>query len=361
MHQIRSNVTTLAGSQPSRVADAPFVTAAGAHDVGEWDAYLASKAGIGPYAAFGWGEVLQSCYGAEPVRLMAKGPSGICGIFFGYVPRSAGGSRTLYSAPIVADDPKIGRALLDAAHDFAMAKGISRSIISSGDALIETPYHHWTKTTVAKPLAAREQDAWQDLRKKTRYTIRRATTFGIVVERSAERRAEFYAAYKSRMSEKNVPFHSLSFLECMVSALGDKIAFFVAVKDGRVLGGMTFVLRGDVAAYQLNAAYSDAMSLGVNHLLMWEAMRDFIGRGIRHLDLGESTPGGGVYAFKTVQFGGIAQDVFYYDVMRGPGSMQVNQHSTSLSHMLTNRFMRAVPASWRSRWLLSQTPFGRLL
>ncbi len=73
-------------------------------------------------------------------------------------------------------------------------------------------------------------------------------------------------------------------------------------------------MRSDVVAYQFNGAYSETMPLDINHLLMREAMRYLIGGKIRNLDFSESTPGGGVYAFKTVQFGGIALVVFYYDV-----------------------------------------------
>ena len=354
-------MSTSIRDQSSSAADAPLATVAQAHNTGEWAAYLASKRGVTPYAAFAWGEILQTCYGAEPVRFMAKGPRGVCGVMLGYVPRRARGHRTLYSAPIVADDSAVTRTLLDAAHAFSASNGIARSVIAAGDIAPDTPYRQWSRTTVVKPLPAREEEAWQGLRKKTRYTIRRATASGIAVERGPERSAEFYAAYRARMSEKNVPFHGFSYFNRMSDILGDKIEWLVAVKEGRVLGGMTFALGNDAAVYQLNAAYSDAMPLGVNHLLMWEAMRGLIGRGISHLDLGESTPGGGVFAFKTVQFGGIAQDVSYCDVMRGPGASAMKQQAVPLFHQLAGLFMRTAPASWRSRWLLSQTPYGRLL
>jgi hypothetical protein len=334
------------------------VLPAGAQDAAEWDSYLRSKSNIAPQASFGWGEVLRNCYGAEPLRLMAKDANRIRGVLFGYSPLP---NEKLYSVPIVADNPEIGRALLDAARNIATERGILRSMISSGVVPIDTPYYQWTKTTVGRLLPGSEQEAWKSLRKKTRYTIRQAMASNIVVEQNRDRLDEFYAVYVARMSEKNVPFHSRAFLEQMMSTLGDDILFLVALKDKRVLGGMTFIVGRDAAMYQLNAAFSDAMPPGVNYLLMWEAMRALIAHGVHHLDLGESTPGGGVYAFKTVQFGGFARDVFYYDVTREAGAKAIDQPYTTVPHKLMHWAMRAAPAPWRSHWLLSQIPFGRLL
>ena len=126
------------------------------------------------------------------------------------------------------------------------------------------------------------------------------------------------------------------------------------------MGGMIFVLGRDVAAYQYNAAYSDALPLGVNHLVMWEAMRDFIARGIRRVDLGESSPGGGVHEFKTLQFGAEPQPVFYYDVMRQPGA-PAPEPPMPLTYKLTNRLVPLLPARLRRPWLLANKRFERLL
>jgi LmbE family N-acetylglucosaminyl deacetylase len=297
------------------------VSRAGAEDAAAWDAYLGSKPRIAPFAAFGWGGVLRECYGAEPVLFAAREAGGhVRGVLFGYERGTP--DRSFYSPPfgLVADDDAATRALLGAAHDYATGQGLARAIVSSGDQGADTPYRSWTKTTVVKRLADNEKAAWEALRGKTRHRIRHSAQYGIEVRQGFEHLPGFYAAYRSRMTDKCVPYHSLAFLEKAASLLRDRSVLYVAIRDGRVLGGVMFFLGRDVAVSQYNAVFSEAMPLGVNSVLTWEAMRDLIRRGITHLDLGESRPGSGVYQFKTIQFGGEPRDIFYYDVMRAAGS-----------------------------------------
>lgn len=346
------------------VAETPIVSTATEADRRDWDAYLDSKPRIAPFAAFGWADVLRGCYGAEPVLLAARRPEGgICGVFFGYMRTAGVGGGILYSPPfgLVSDDTAAIPALLDAARKFAAEKGVARTIISSGEQSASTPYHRWTKITLIKSLPGREEEAWDGLRKKSRYTIRRAAGSGIEIRQGFEYLRGFYAAYQSRMSEKCLALHSLSFFERMAAMLGDRAALYVAMAGNRVLGGMIFFLGRDVAAYEYNAAFNDSMALGVNHLLMWEAIRDFIRRGIRHLDLGESSPGGGVHEFKTLQFGGEPRDVFYYDVMRPAGASQAEPPPMPLTYKIGNRLIPYLPARWRRPWLLSKKRYERLL
>ncbi len=351
------------GAVPQGVNDAEVsVAPAGETDRAEWDAYLDSKAGIAPFAAFGWADVLRACYGAEPVLFAARDGTGrVSGVLFAYV--SGEPDRALYSPPsgLVADDAAGVCSLLDAAHAYTAAHGISRSIVSSGTQPADTPYHGWTKTTLMRALPASESEAWEGLRKKTRYTIRRAAKLGIEIRQGFEFLPGFYAAYESRMAEKCLSLHSLEFFERMGAMLGERCPLFVASTGGRVLGGMIFFLGRNVAAYEYNAAFSDAMALGVNHLLMWEAIRDFIRRGIGHLDLGESSPGGGVHEFKTLQFGGEPRDVYYYDVTRFAGSPPARHPSTPISYKIRNRLIPYLPRQWRRPWLLSRKRFERLL
>lgn len=346
------------------VVMAPIVSPAKEADRRDWDAYLDSKPRIAPFAAYGWAEVLRQCYSVEPMLLAARGPhGGISGVLLAYMRNRGAGRGILYSPPfgLVSDDAAAARALLDAARDFAAAKGVTRTVISSGEQSISTPYHSWTKTTLIKALPGREEEAWDGLRKKSRYTIRRASASGIEIRQGFEHLRGFYDAYQSRMSEKCLALHSFSFFERMTAMLGDRAALYVAMAGGRVLGGMIFLLGRDVAAYEYNAALTDAMPLGVNHLLMWEAIRDFIRRGIRHLDLGESSPGGGVHEFKTLQFGGEPRDVFYYDVIRRAGAPQAGPPPMPLTYKITNRLIPYLPARWRRPWLLSRKRLERLI
>ncbi|HLF58992.1 MAG TPA: GNAT family N-acetyltransferase, partial [Alphaproteobacteria bacterium] len=206
-----------------------------------------------------------------------------------------------------------------------------------------------------------ETAALEGLRKKTRYTIRRAARFGIGVRQGFEHLPGFYAAYEARMSEKCLPFHGFPFFERMAAVLGNRAVLFVAAQGKKILGGMIFLLGADVAAYQFNATFSDALSLGVNHLLMWEAIRDFIRRGITHLDLGESRPGGGVHEFKTIQIGGKPRDVFYYDAMRRAGEPAAPGAALPLGYRLGNRIVPLLPARWRRPFLHANRRLERLL
>ena len=352
------------GTLPAGVnKSAPVVFRANAADRDAWDAYLNAKPRVPPFAIFGWAEILRQCYAVEPVLLAARNGDGrLSGVLFAYR-RTGQGGDTLYSPPfgLVADDDAVIRALLGAASDYAASHGMARTILTSGEQSAETPYHGWTKTTLIKPLPNDETAVLDGLRKKTRYTIRRAAQSGIEIRQGFEHLPGFYAAYEARMAEKCLSIHGFSFFEQMAKLLGDRAVLLVATKDSRVLGGMIFLLSAETAAYQFNATFSDALPLGVNHLLMWEAIRDFIGRGITHLDLGESQPGGGVYEFKTIQFGGEPTDVFYYDVTRRAGEPAAPSTPPPLGYRLANRFVPLIPARLRHPFLYQNRRPGRLL
>jgi hypothetical protein len=346
---------------PRMSEGAVIVTRANAADRDAWDAYLNARSRIPPFALFGWSEVLKACYPAQPALFAAKDASGrYSGVFFTYVRETH--DRVLYSPPfgLVADNTATIGMLLDAAHDFAAHEGITRTILSSGTQSAETPYHGWTKTTLVKTLSGREEDVLQSLGRSTRYNIRRCARSGVQVRQGFEYLSGFYAAYEARMSEKCLPFHSLSFFERMAETLKDRAQLYAAVKDGKVLGGIIFLLSADVAVSLFTASFSDAMPLGVNYLLNWEAMRDFIRRGITRLDHGESRPGGGVYEFKT-QLGGEPKDVFYYDAMRRAGEPAAPGAVLPLGYRLGNRIVPLLPARWRRPFLHANRRLERLL
>jgi len=333
------------------------VIEAGGTERAGWDAFIDAQE-ASPLAAFGVTDALTDIYPVTPVRLMARREDGTaCGVLLAYHRRGG----VMFSPPggLVAEGDG-ARDLLRAARAHAEKHGLAATALSAGERPLDDSYFRWTKTTVVKPLAATPDALWDGLRKKTRYTIRRAGQLGVEARWGLEYLPEFHAAYSTRMAEKRLPFHPQGFFEGLARHTG-RVRLVVAFEGARAVGGMVFLFGRSRALYQFNATYGADLALGANHLMMWEAMKRCAEEGISTLDLGESTPGGGVYHFKTLQFGGEPRDVHYCDVLRAPGAARESAMPAPFAYRLRARIAPLLPIALRAGVLAANKEFERLI
>ena len=342
----------------------PTVSLAGAKDRQAWNDYVERRSDGPARALYEWRDLLEQLYPVDaPLFVARRGDGGIAGVLFTYHLRERG--HTLYSPPLglLADDQAAGTALLDAARDCCRDRGLARSIITSGRQSIPASCRRWTKTTVLLPLDGSADEMWKGMRDKTRNMVRKAERNGLKLGRGFDYIDGFYDAYLERLGEKEINLHSRGFFTRLAEVMGDHAELFVAFKEGKVLGGMIFLYSRRTASYLYNACHASALSLGTNNFLMWEAMKDGLERGVRAIELGESTVGGGVYNFKTKGFRGTPVEVHYYDVMGAPGEELAPVAVSPAERLLaaSRRLFPVLPAGVRRQILLSSSKFGRLL
>lgn len=297
-------------------------------------------AAIGQFCA--WAEVLERHYAVTSPIFVASVGNEIIGGCYGYFHRGGGSAATLFVPrfAIFAADPEVEKALLLALGQHARARGLKRSVVAYKRANLDG-YYRWTKTSVELRLTDNEAAMFSSLRGKSRNTIRRASEI-FEVSRGNQYLGAFYEVYLARMREKNLASHSREFFYDLLN-VEKGFDLIVARRSGVVVAGMIWRRAGRQAHYLFNAATEDGLRYNANHLLMWETMRVYAEQGIETFDLGESLPDGGVYAFKTVQFGGVPFEVCYADILSVSGS-QYDVLRPALYLRLVNRFLRILPS-----------------
>lgn len=315
-----------------------------------WDAYLSIRIDAPQYFAAGVGSLIKKYYGLEPVRLVATQAGSPQGVLFGYC--TPGKWRRAFFTPALGmlySSEEVGLELLLAAERWCQENGVITSVIATGTGG-EIPHHSfakWRKTSLVKDISSGEKALWDGLRGKSRNTIRQAIKKGIVVRRGHSEIPTFEHIYRARMLEKGICPQKKGFIRELGELLGERMAVLTAYWEDNPIAGMVFLDSLTVRAYRWNAATPQGLKLNANHFLMWQAICDAVVADIPYLDLGESVSGGGVYSFKTIQFGAYAQAINYVDVTSTNSDMRDQRRRLPLWLHVSAYFANKLPLSFR--------------
>jgi len=264
-----------------------------------------------------WKRVLRDAYGNELECLIARSPDGRpVGILAFHMARDLTGRRRMFSAPwgLVGEDDGVALELSRAATQIARQRGCVSAAITSGARFFPLSCRHRVRQTFVFDLGMDPETIWSGLRSQTRNSVRKGQKSGLEVVRGWAPLDDFYRVYSARMTAKAVPFHSLRYFQVAAEALGSRGEVFAAYRKGRVEAAMLVVYGREVASYNWGASNPGGASVQAGQFLLWEIVQACIARGLRLLDLGESSKGSGTHAFK-MNFGARALNVHYYDLL----------------------------------------------
>jgi FemAB-related protein (PEP-CTERM system-associated) len=275
-----------------------------------WDAYVSLRPDTSIYQRSGWARVIERSYGHPPVYLWAREGSQVRGVLPLVAFRGALGGRSLVSLPFLdegglcADDDEARAALWQAALDAAKRWRAAAIELRQGypSGLPLAPLG--SKVSVMLELAADPGTMWKRLDAKVRNQVRKAMTSGLAPAWCGiEGLDEFYAVFAQNMRDLGSPVHAKRFFATILEEFaGD--ARLLLVRDGSrvVAGGVCMVFR-DTVLVPWASSLREWRSRNPSNLLYWEVIRSACEKGLRWLDFGRSTPGGGTYRFK-MQWGG---------------------------------------------------------
>ena len=287
----------------------------------EWDAYVSTSDQTVPLNLFAWQAIIVNTFKADAPFFVAKDDTrGIVGILAGYVAKNLWGQRAFYSTRfgLLANNVKIATLLVDAAKRYCKNNNIETGEISSGFLNFSLPFRRTEKISVVLDLSGDRQEIWKQFRAKTRNSIRKGKKSGLILSRDKSYLPDFYEFYAIRMAMKNVTIYPLLFFENLFKSLGDNVELYIAMHDGKPVGGLIVVFAEKSAQYVYAGNLPGTESLCVTHFLLWEVIKVCVGRGIELFDMSESTKGGGVYRFKTL-FGGVPRPVYYFKILEPVG------------------------------------------
>jgi lipid II:glycine glycyltransferase (peptidoglycan interpeptide bridge formation enzyme) len=239
---------------------------------------------------------------------------------------------------------------------------------------LDLPYKRMEKCSIVLALGGDETELWTRFRAKTRNSIRKGEKSGLILSRDKSYLPDFYEAYAKRMAMKNVTIYPLSFFENLFRSLKERIELYVAIHEGKPVGGLIVVRTAKSAQYVYAGNLPGTEPLCITHFLLWEAIKDCVGRGIELFDMSESTKGGGVYRFKTL-FGGEPRQVYYYDILtplqetKSPSALasEAQVHRPILARLagrvtlIANKMIPLLPPDLQRLILVWQKKFGQLV
>ena len=293
------------------------------YDEEQWNEFLLKHATVPPLIHSLYCKSLEETFAIDTPKFVARDQNqNITGILSTHVLQSGTRPRELYSPPfgLVVDNDESGILLLEAVHKYCLMHNTKRTTISSGQRYISTSFKSWKKVTIIKELGEDIDAIWNCFRHETRKSIRRAKKMELTAESGFEYLEKFHNVYAKRLTEIGISFFNLQYFKNLVRNLPEHLKLFVAFHQGELVGGLMFFYGKNVALSFATSGASgrfNGVSLGVHDFLMWEVIQDCVKQGIEIVDLGEASPGSGVYTFKTRGMGGDAKAVYYYDVMSG--------------------------------------------
>ena len=275
-----------------------------------WDEYVLRCPSAGLYHRYGWGRVIERAYRHPPVYLWARDEAGVRGVLPLVLFRGALGGRALVSLPFLdegglcADDAAARDALWSAASDLARRERAPSIELRQGPASGLGLPPLGSKVSVMLRLASDPDVMWKRLDAKVRNQVRKATSSGLTAAWCGiDGLDEFYRVFAHNMRDLGSPVHARRFFQGILEEFAD-VARLLLVRDGRraVAGGVCMAFR-DTVLVPWASSLREWRSRCPSNLLYWEVIRSGCEKGLRWLDFGRSTPGGGTYRFK-MQWGG---------------------------------------------------------
>jgi FemAB-related protein (PEP-CTERM system-associated) len=314
-----------------------------------WDEYVSRCPSAGLYHRCGWARVIQRSYGHAPLYLWARDEGKIHGVLPLVRFRGALGGRSLVSLPFLdegglcADSEAARDALWAAALDVARRERARSVELRQRDPSGLPLATLGSKVSVMLELANDPGAMWRRLDAKVRNQVRKAMSSGLTPSWcGAEGLDDFYAVFAQNMRDLGSPVHARRFFATIVEEFAGN-ARLLLVRDGRraVAGGVCMIFR-DTVLVPWASSLRQWRSRCPSNLLYWEVIRSACEKGLRWLDFGRSSRGGGTYRFK-MQWGGEERPLHWEG--SAPGGRQSLINTDDHRYRLVIRAWQSLPVT----------------
>jgi len=153
---------------------------------------------------------------------------------------------------------------------------IRPNILAQDLGLRKAPMHLTAETTWVLPLEPSEEELLKNMRKTTRYLIKKAEKLGVKVSQSTDPQDidRLYKLQQETVDRKHfVPFSQDYFLAELKSFLPDKIRLFKAGYQGKILAIAMIIFYGTEAVYHYSGSSNVNREIPASYLLQWEVIK----------------------------------------------------------------------------------------
>lgn len=149
---------------------------------------------------------------------------------------------------------------------------------------IEAPIHLHAELTSQLDITKPEEELMAQMRKTTRYEIRKANSLGITVKATDDPKAikKFYELEILTSKRQGfVPFsYNFLFEQFKAFAKSKKVLLYTAEFEGKLLAQAFIIFYGTEAAYHYGASTEDGRKYPGAYLIQWQVIKDAKGRGM---------------------------------------------------------------------------------
>ncbi len=153
--------------------------------------------------------------------------------------------------------------------------------------LIKSPMHLHAEHTVMLDLTKSEDELLADMRRQTRYDVRRSAKLGIKVswDNSKEAFDDFYDIQLKTAERQGFIPSTRKFIQAEREAFGDNARIYTASLDGTVLAKGLILLQKPEAIYHEAASTDEGRKLPGAHALQWQIIKDAKEMGLKRYNL----------------------------------------------------------------------------
>lgn len=313
-----------------------------------WDNYVASHPAGGPMHWSAWRNILTDAFAVQPIFLSASDEGGhIRGIAPLYFSASMLEGRHLATLQdgILADDADVAERLLGMAMEEASARRADILILRGGvkphtpsDGSL-TVVH--TVIDTSKP----SEELFAGLKQRVRGNVRQCKGADFIEScASSGDISRFYQVFADNQHQLGTPAPDVEFFHAIFRHLQNRAKLFTVMRGNTMVGGM-IVIRSAIGWCSLYVATDkEELNGKAGYFLYWNVIEWMSHHGAAVFDLGRSTPGSGVHAFKRKWGGRDVEALFSYFGSKSQEKIAATMRARA-GFTLKQRLWRAMPAS----------------
>jgi lipid II:glycine glycyltransferase (peptidoglycan interpeptide bridge formation enzyme) len=157
----------------------------------------------------------------------------------------------------------------------------------------KSPIHMHAESTLLLDITKAEEELLKNMRKTTRYLIKKMEKEGVEVETENPPRGEYFLELQKKVAERK---HFIVFSEKQIKneikifAPDGEMAVFNASHGGKVAASALIIFYGYRAFYYQAASYCENKNISAPYLLVWRAIQEAKKRGCKIFDFYGASP-----------------------------------------------------------------------
>lgn len=293
-----------------------------------WSEALETFSGAGVGHLHDWGGIIERAYGMKSYYLAAVDGRQVRGLLPIVVLKSRLFGNSIVSMPYLNDG---GILAHDKEAETLLWKKAISLMSTERSSSIELRHSHdmnlgvaprMDKISLILDIGGGTDHVWmKKLHSNVRNKIRKSEKLGVEIKSGPEYLDDFFNMHVVGMQELGSPAHRKDFFTGIINTLKERARVYVAVAEGRVIGGKLVVYFNDTIYFLWVSSPKEYSNYAAVSLMDWRAVTDGIDEGLRFCDFGRSSSGSTQFDFKK-KWGADVRQLYWHVYPEPPQAQQ---------------------------------------